>query len=66
LANGLQRATRLTAIQLPRMAPYRSIASYPYSEQLGTYRHVGGMWGETINWYPRTSLSSTQRAGLGI
>jgi hypothetical protein len=32
------------------MIPYFSIASYPYSEQVGRYRHDGGKLGEIANW----------------
>lgn len=42
LHSGLQRSTRHTAKQPPFNAPYLSMASYAYSEHVGTNRQAGG------------------------
>jgi hypothetical protein len=46
LQNGWQRAIRFTCSQPPRAAPYRSMASSPYAEQVGSNRQTGGLSGE--------------------
>ena len=37
----------LSAIQLPRPAPCRSMTSRAYAEQVGVNRHEGGVIGDT-------------------
>jgi hypothetical protein len=42
LQNGLHRKIRLIPKNTPFPAPYRRIASYMYSEQVGVKRQAGG------------------------
>jgi hypothetical protein len=60
-ANGWHRNNRVAAIQLPRTAPYSSIASIAYSEQVGTYRQLGGSHGDTNRLYARNNQSTPLR-----
>jgi hypothetical protein len=47
----LQERIRLRASHPPFIAPYFLIASALYAEQVGVYRHEGGVNGEINNWY---------------
>ena len=46
LENGLQRRKRHVVSAVPFNAPNRSIASSPYSEQVGQYLQRGAVLGE--------------------
>ena len=46
LENGLQRKKRHVVSAVPFSAPNRSIASSPYSEQVGQYLQRGAVLGE--------------------
>ena len=48
--HGWQRAMRLAASQPPLITPYLRIASMAYCEQVGVYRHAGGVRGEMHFW----------------
>lgn len=39
--------------QTPLIGPYFWIASSVYCEQVGVYRHEGGVSGEMYSWYQR-------------
>ncbi len=41
----------------PLISPLFSIASYMYTEQVGSNRHIGGSSGETYRLYPHSSAS---------
>lgn len=50
--NGRQRSRRRAVNNPPRRAPNTSIASWPYSEQVGKNRHFDGYPGRS-DWYQR-------------
>ncbi len=58
--HGLQRSRRRAASAIPLMAPWFRIASAAYSEQLGSYRHVLGLYLE-IFWYNLMKKTKTYR-----
>jgi hypothetical protein len=47
---GPHLSSRRIASQVPRAAPWRSIASTAYSLQVGTNRHRGGRVGLMARW----------------
>ena len=48
---GWQRAILFSVSQPPFNGPYFFIASIPYCEQVGVYRHEGPIHGEITCWY---------------
>jgi hypothetical protein len=62
--NGLHRKTRQMASRPPARIPYRAMASYPYSEQVGTNRHAGGKMGEIALRYSAINTRASHAAGL--
>jgi len=48
--HGLQEAIRLNVNHPPFMGPCFLMASIPYTEQVGVYRHDGGRYGEMAYW----------------
>src|SRR2546422_3199165 len=62
---GWQRAKRPMVRRSPRAAPWRSSASTPNAEQLGTNRQEGGSAGASTNRYARSNAMSATATTSG-